>query len=346
MKKFIKYIIAVVSLLAFTQAMAADVYVDIYKTKQFDTSVIQPIVNKYRQQLLRDKKVLIASHFTKDTNYFDPFAKELREAVNKQGKFAYVKIISIEYIQDPNEYVTINVVDAADKDTMPTYLPKPTGHYKDPVNLVRDWSRYTKIVFPLIYSGKIDPNGYHCTKELHCLAPFSTPALKKFEVEFNTNVPKHAKELVAILYNDADPLKRANAAFLLGHTTDKNQLIAWLMPALQDSSDEVRNAAARVLSSMAMKDDKITIPIEPFIQMAHSPVLTDRNKSISVLMSLGKQARYAGIIKKEAGQALMDNLKLFQPDLHKTAYFTLQAISGQHYGERDYAAWSKWLGVA
>ena len=328
-----------------TQAYAADVYVDVYKTKQFTASDLKPIIDKYRQQALSGKKHWMESNYPLTAKFMEPLYNELKKEVPKKGDFAFVKISGAEYIKDPSEYITVNVVDAADKGSLPVYLPNPKGHYKDPAHLLRDWDRYTRVFFPLALSGKIDSNSYHC-KELHCLGPFSTPALKKFEVEFNTNVPKYAKELATILRDDADPKKRENASMLLGHTTDEKQLMAWELPAVNDSDEGVRNNATRVIAVLASKDTKITLPVETFIKMAHSPVLTDRNKSISVLMALGRQQRYAAIIKKEAAQDLMDNLKLLQPDLHSAAYWTLVVISDQHYGERDYAAWSKWLGLA
>ncbi len=345
MKKLLKYFTIAALMLWFTQANAADVHVDIYKTNQFDISDIQPIVDKYRQALLDSKKVFLGSHLKKRSQGYVSFQKAVIQEVNKKGKFAYIDVGSVEYPQNPDIYITINVVDAVDKASMQTYLPEPKGHYNDPAHLLRGWDRYMNTVIPLLIAGKIDSNGLHC-KEFHCIAPFSTPALKKFEVEFNTKVPKHAQELATILKDDSDSVKRAKAAFLLAHTKDEKQLIAWMMPALQDSNEDVRNNATRVLVLMAMKDPNIILPIEPFIKMTHSPVLTDRNKSLSVLMGLARQPRYAEIIKKEAGQDLIDNLKLIQPDLHDTAYHILEIISGQNYGERDYAAWSKWLGLA
>ncbi len=345
MKIFLKILAIFSSLVLINQANASDVYVDVYKTKQFTASDLKPIIDKYRQQALSGKKHWMESNYPLTATFMDPLYKELKKEVPKKGNFAYVNIEGAEYVKDFNEYITVNVVDAADKASLPIYLPKPEGHYKDPAHLLRDWDRYTDVFLPLALSGKANSNSYQC-KEFHCLGAFSTPALKKFEVEFNTNVPKHAKELAIILKDDADPKKRANAAFLLAHTTDEKQLMAWELPALQDSDDGVRNNATRVIAVVASQDAKITLPIETFIKMAHSPVLTDRNKSIFVLLNLGKQPRYAAIIKKEAAQDLMDNLKLFQPDLHGTAYWTLVVISGQHYGERDYAAWSKWLGLA
>jgi hypothetical protein len=37
-------------------------------------------------------------------------------------------------------------------------------------------------------------------------------------------------------------------------------------------------------------------------------------------------------------------LGLFQPNNHDYAYKILKAISGEQYGERDYAAWRAWMG--
>lgn len=332
---------------------ADDIKVDIYKTNQFTLADIQPIVDASKVKIKNAHHDYVnGQHIENAGRTILAFQNKMKNAIEKKGNFSYIKCDFVFYPNDPNDYLTINVIDKANAASIPVYDPQPTGHFQDPAHLLRDWKRYENEAMPILMSHNYQSNAQNC-KEFHCIGPFVTPALKKYEQEFNREVPRHQNELVAILKSDADASNRATAAFLLAHTTNENDLIQWMLGSINDSSEVVRNNTARVLSVMAMKDDQITLPVDDFIKMIHSPVLTDRNKGLAVLFGLSQQPRYVEIIKAKAGPDLMDSLRMYQPNIHNSAYLTLQSMSGQlknkqgqHYSDRDYAAWSHWLGLS
>ncbi len=49
------------------------------------------------------------------------------------------------------------------------------------------------------------------------------------------------------------------------------------------------------------------------------------------------------MVATRAGATLLAMLRLQQPNNHDFAYSILKRISGQSFGERDYAAWEAWL---
>jgi hypothetical protein len=332
---------------------ADDIKIDIYKTNQFTLANIQPIVDASKAKIkIAHEDYVKGRNMEAAGRILSAFQDKVKSAVGRMGDFAYLRADFIFYPNDPNDYLTINVVDKRDAASMPVYDPVPTGHYQDPAHLIRDWKRYQDVAMRLYMTHKYVSTTENC-KEFHCLGPFVTPTLKKYEQEFNREVPKHQNELVAILKNDADASNRATAAFLLAHTTNEENLIQWMLGSINDSNEMVRNNTIRVLSVMAMKNEHITLPVDDFIKMLHSPVLIDRNKGLAVLFGLSQQPRYVEIIKEKAGSDLMDSLRMNQPNLHNSAYLTLQSISGQlknksgqHYSDRDYAAWSHWLGLS
>lgn len=345
MKKYVSLIFGTLLALLSSVCHAADVKFDIYKSNQVSIADLQPIVDLHKDEILQAKYDYDHQKYTKITHAMKGFSDDIRKKLKaKKAQFVFIDIGMVNYVKDPNAYITLNLLDLADKDQMPKFSPKPKGKYLDPAHLIKDWRAYEAIAFPLYMSGKVSGAINQC-HAFHCLGSFDYPSLKHFEPEFIAEVPKHQKELVNIMYHDERPSYRAAAVFLLAYTKDENQLIQWLTPALTDAAYPVRNNAARVMVVMAAKDPKITLPIEKFTAMLHSPLLTDRNKSLGVISFLASQPRYANVIKQESGPDLLDSLKMQQPNLHVFAYQILKQISGQQYGERDYAAWSHWLGL-
>lgn len=323
----------------------ADVKVDIYQTKQFTAAQIQPIIDANREQIQRIHESMIKGDYKIHDTDIKAIHDALDAKVKQLGQFAYFNTSFVIYPKDPNDYLTINVVDKDLASTLPVYNPQPTGHYADPGHLIQAWNTYEGIAMPLYMTGKLSSNPMQC-KEFHCLGVFGTPVLKKYEAKFNREVPKFQTQLVQILKFDKDRNKRAAAALLLAHTSNESQLITWMVGAMNDPDENVRNNAVRVLGVMAMKDKHITLPVDNFIKLLNSPVLTDRNKALTVLFGLAQQPRYIDIIKEKSAQNIMDSLQMQQPNLHDSAYVLLQAMSNQHYSDRDYAAWSHWLGLS
>lgn len=346
MKKTVSLIIGMLLVMLSSVCHAAEVKVDIYKSNQVSIADVQPIIDKQKNEILLSKQAYDHKDYERVSTLMKDFGEAVRKKFKaKHAKFAFMNFGMVNYINDPNAYITLNLVDWSDRAKMPKYHASPKGRYKDPAHLIKDWRAYEETALPLYISGKVKAEMSAC-QAFHCLGSFDYPTLKHFEPEFIAEVPKHQAELATILNHDERPLYRASAVFLLAYTKDENQLIQWLVPALDDPASVVRNNAARVFLVMASKDKTITLPIEKFTNMLHSPMLTDRNKALGVLFYLASQPRYASVIKQECGSDLMDSLKMQQPDLHVFAFQVLKQISGQQYGERDYAAWSQWLGLS
>ncbi|HEU5281260.1 MAG TPA: HEAT repeat domain-containing protein [Gammaproteobacteria bacterium] len=331
---------------------AEETKVDLYQTKQFTLAQIQPIIDEYRSKIKLVHQSAMKGNYKAGEKDILAFRKAIDTEVNKLGQYAYLKLDFVIYPKDPNNYLSINAVDKGLESTLPVYGPEPTGHYSDPAHLFSEWNKYQRVAMPLYMSGKVNSDFMKC-KELHCIGEFGTPTLRKYEKEFSQKVPQHQVELIEILKNDSNSNKRATAVFLLAHAMNEPQLIDLMLGAMNDPDETVRANSVRVLSAIAMKDKNVTLPVDDFIKMLNSPILMDKSKALTVLFGLSQQPRYVEVIKEKAGPALMDCLRLNQPNLHNSAYLTLQSISGQlknksgqHYSDRDYAAWSHWLGLS
>ena len=201
---------------------------------------------------------------------------------------------------------------------------------------------YEKLGFKLEYAEKIYPKLKSCPA-YHCLFGFEKPELKKYEVIFNTLVPKDKVKIIEALRNDKDPRKRQAAVYLLGHLKDGNEIIKVLTPFIFDSDSGVRNSAMRVIAETLTKVKNPDFPIEKAVLALDFPYTTDRNKALYIISSLITQPRYAKYIIDHAGPQLMDELRLSQENVHYFAYDILKTLSGKNFGERDYKSWQNWL---
>lgn len=101
----------------------------------------------------------------------------------------------------------------------------------------------------------------------------------------------HEGELRKVLRQSADEESRAIAAWALGYAPDKHSVIPDLVAAARDPYDEVRNNAIRALSAIGrlaqLKPELgLAVPAQPLLQLMHSPIWTDRNKTSLALMML------------------------------------------------------------
>ena len=150
-------------------------------------------------------------------------------------------------------------------------------------------------------------------------------------------------QLVSILRKDSDESKRASAALLLAHMKNGNELIKVLVPSMRDPSDQVRNNVMRVLGATLSKIKVADFPINESVVALHFPSTTDRNKALYIISSLVEEPHYAHYVIRHAGQELIDELKLSQPNIHELSYEILKKISHKNFSDRDYSSWEKWL---
>ncbi len=271
-------------------------------------------------------------------------ASALVAEIRADGEYAYVEPALVTYFDTHTRYLTIDIVDHRDEERRMPFRKRPTGSYPDPGGLLAAWEAYHTKMSELLSRGQLQPPPADCPS-FQCLGDPRQPELRPLAAAFAA-VPDHGDELATILRDDARATVRANAAYLLAYLTDGNRVVADLVPALHDSSALVRNNALRVLAEIALHHPEIDVPIEPVIEALGFPSSSDRNKAaatLSRLLARPDGAKLHRRIARDAGSILLAMLQLAQPNNHDYAYKVLKAISGQSYGERDYAAWRMWL---
>jgi hypothetical protein len=181
---------------------------------------------------------------------------------------------------------------------------------------------------------------------LHCIAPFSVPELAPYLERFNVGARTHENALYEVAVESRLDNQRANALLVLAHTNDADRLFPVLGSAIYDPSVSVRNNAMRVLIFMAQADPSRDYPLDALLAAFDFASASDRNKAGGVLVELAKSPRYRHRIRAEAVPVALKQLQLEQPVNHRPAYELLKAVSGEAFGERDYAAWERWAATA
>lgn len=269
---------------------------------------------------------------------------EIEAEIDRMGDFADVRISRIRYFHEGQPiYITIDLVDAADAATRMAFNPEPTAEpAEDPQDLLAAWQEYEQTAMGLLSRGEIDGRNVECPA-FHCIVGFAHPDLERFAALFESAAPEHKSSLKTVLASSSDVAQRASAAYLLAHIDDARELLAALLPAIADPSFVVRNNVLRVLQQVAREQRELDIPLDPILRALDFPATSDRNKSLAVLDGLAERPELRPEIARRAGAMLVEILELLQPNNHDYAYSILKKISGEDFGERDYAAWRAWL---
>lgn len=308
--------------------------VDLYQSDQLTTEEV-------RAEFQNDLEALAEAQSDGDYERFGALYTSILEGVRAKGNFAYVDLSPVQYYRDGDDvfYVTVDVVDVRDSTARMRFRPPPADTLADPGDLIAAWQDYQQEAIALLRSDQLPPLEDGACPALHCLTGFDHPALEPYLERFEHGVPQHRAALTGVLRRDAREAHRAAAAFLLAHTSNAQALADSLLPALRDPSSTVRNNAVRVLMALAWQG--ADLPPAPFVEALRYPSTTDRNKAAYVLDALARRPG-AGAEIMPAVPALLDLLRLQQPNNHAPAYSILKKLSGKDFGERDYAAWERW----
>jgi hypothetical protein len=271
---------------------------------------------------------------------------KVEAVVGAAGPLAYFDLsITTDFGPPQQVHVTVDVVEQADAARRMPFRPAPTGQIADPDGLLAAWSEYQTKVFELGFAGtslRIDVD--ECPV-LHCVAPFDLPALAPYLERFNDGARRHADDLYRIAAESGDAEQRANALFVLAHTNDAQRLLPVLASAIYDPAGVVRNNAMRVLMNMAQAHPELEFPVRDLVAAFDFPASSDRNKAGYTLAALAEQPRYRAAIR-EAVPVALRVLRSEKPNNHDPAYQILTQISGETFGDRDYAAWERWAAEA
>ncbi|MEO6195117.1 MAG: HEAT repeat domain-containing protein [Thermoanaerobaculia bacterium] len=265
---------------------------------------------------------------------------KLEQRIKEAGGFAAVEVTAVHYSQ-PNvpSNLTFNITVAGKKPV--EYLPEPMDDVLDPDGLLASWREYETIGSALDYAGQIAESP-PCPAH-HCLYGFDHPKLRAYGEKFAQKVPADRAELIKVLKTDKDAKKRASAAYLLAHLQDARDVLETLLPQLRDPSPNVRNSVMRVVALMAEHGEARSISPEPVLPFLASPVLTDRNKAVSIVAALAGDKRNRKLLIQRSGCNLVRLTELKQTNQTEFAHDALVNLRGADLKPSSPAAWRRWL---
>ena len=119
----------------------------------------------------------------------------------------------------------------------------------------------------------------------------SDPVAREIQQSFTPLADHNLDILRKVIRTAADEEQRAIAAYVIGYTTRKAEIIPDLQYALQDSDDTVRNNAIRSLAALAVlsrkdKTSGIRVSSTWLVEMLNSVVWSDRNNAAVALVNL------------------------------------------------------------
>lgn len=279
---------------------------------------------------------------TQDHDAMTSSQQAIVDGVKEMTPLAYAELSAITYFDPPGTYVTLDLVDEADRAARMTFAPAPTATLADPDGLVALYSEYEDKMWPVIqaHGGKTDTD----CPAWHCLT-FDDPTLTPYRDAFVARVPAQEDALAKVLAEDSDERARANAAFLIAFLADGNRVITLELSAFRDPSALVRNNAMRVIAVIAGNHPELGIPLDPVFAALRGPSTLDRNKAAAILGGLAKRAdpTLRAAILDGAGDVLVNMLALTQPNNHDWAFQILTDCSGQTISEHDVEGWRQWL---
>ena len=268
---------------------------------------------------------------------------KIRDALEARAPLAYFDLgVTLDFGPPQQVDVTIDVVEKVDEARRMPFRVTPTQDLADPGGALALWTEYQQKMYELALAGApmlVDDS--NCPV-LHCIAPFDLPELAPYLPRLNAAAEQHEDALYAVARDSADAEERATALFLLAHTNDVQRLTPLLGRAIYDPNGGVRNNAMRVLMFLAQRHPDVDFPIRDLIAALDFPSSADRNKAAYTVSGLADQPKYRDIIRADAVPAALRLLRLEKPNNHDPAYEILKQVSGEAFGERDYAAWERW----
>jgi hypothetical protein len=271
---------------------------------------------------------------------------KLKDALSPEVPLAHFEVsMTTDFGPPQRMHVTLDIVEQQDAARRMPFRDAPTAELADPEGLLAAWREYEQKMLELAFAGTPMRVESSDCPVLHCLAPFDLPELAPYLARFNDGARRHEKALYRIAAESADATQRANAVFLLAHTNDAERLLPVLARAIYDPSGGVRNNAMRVLMSLAQTHPQLEFPIHDLILAFDFPSSSDRNKAGYTLAALAKQPKYRDAMRAEAVPTALRVLRQQKPNNHDPAYAILKEISGESFGDRDYAAWERWAGL-
>ncbi|NMO16751.1 hypothetical protein HPC49_06255 [Pyxidicoccus fallax] len=276
---------------------------------------------------------------------FQDKAAELR----KRYDLAWADVSLSYWLDSPTEaraYITVDLVDTGDTERL-RFLPAPKGTPEDPEGLVARWRAYEKRGFELLQRGALNQEEGPACRVAHCIWGFAHPEFAPLEPVLVERVPVLRDAVVKVLREDANPEKRAAAAFVLAYAGTPEQVVASLVPFIRDPDGGVRNNVLRVLTAVQEAADRPLVDVDVVVDAISMPEGTDRSKSLYLLQMLlddmkpeAVRALRATLIQR-LGASLVAHAGFALPHFREPAVLILQRLSGEKHEAPE--QWKAWL---
>jgi hypothetical protein len=271
----------------------------------------------------------------------DALEARMREALGDPPLAHFEVSMTTDFGPPQRLHVSLDIVEQQDAARRMPFRAAPTADLPDPDGLLALWAEYQAKVLELAFAGtplRVDAG--ECPA-LHCIAPFDVPELAPYLALFDDGARRHEDALYRLAAESADAEERQHALFLLAHTNDAERVLPALGDAIYDPAGGVRNNAMRVLMFLAESRPELDFPVSALVAALDFPGSSDRNKAGYTLAALAAQPRYRDAVRAAVPTALRV-LRLEKPNNHDPAYEILKLVSGETFGDRDYAAWERW----
>lgn len=326
---------------AFAQSSATLKGMDLYRSETVTLDKIDkacsPLIESYVRLRNDGRKSAVQAA--------EKLKAQIDEELRKLGDLAFARMNFGEYMSSGEHaaYITFDLVDAKDAKTRMPFRPVPSGHPKDPEDLVAAWQQYSELGLSLAREGTIPATEHPSCPAYHCLWGSPTPELEALERRFIEGAVSNKKALIEVLNREADPRKRAGALYVLAYLREAKELTDLLFKALEDPSEEARAAALQIFSDIALYHKTVFIEIQKIIPVLDFPATSDRSGALGLLVALADNPTYRPYVMTRATPYLPPLLKMQQPNVHDLAFTLLSLLSQETYDRRDYQAWEDWV---
>ncbi|MCY1033722.1 HEAT repeat domain-containing protein [Corallococcus sp. BB11-1] len=283
------------------------------------------------------------SRFNLEAGEFTPHLVESKPRLLAAHPLPFCRYSMVTYPPTRTFRVTVDLVEPGNEWRM-RFAPAPTGSVEDPGGLIAAWGAYQQTYWTLRREGAVSETSVGGCRALTCYGGFDHPQLAPLEATFLEGVPRHTDALVRVLREDRDDSKRMTAAILLSYVRSREALVRYLIPAVHDPFEGVRNEALRLLGTAQEGQPKGLLPLEPVLEALWFPLSSDRNKAAWALVRVveAEGATRRTQILNQAGEVLVEMAGMRQAVDREPARKVLTLLAGRDLGE-DVAAWREWV---
>ena len=220
------------------------------------------------------------------------------------------------------------------------FRPVPKGAIRLPKSIAKVGEEFQNALMEAMLKGDAGEDD----SQGHALS--NNPNLRALQERYIGFTAQDLGRLRAVLRESSDAGHRALAAQIIVYHANKRDIVKDLVYGMSDPDEGVRNNSMRALGVLAVfannsPEQRIKIPVEPFIDMLNSIEWTDRNKSSLALSRLTEKRDpvILSSLRKHALPSLVEMAR-WKASGHAMPSFTLLGRIGNLSAEEIQKAWS------